>query len=897
MGNWQSANGRLPKAAKYYATEHGWHILPVHGINSSGKCTCGKTHGEARENGKHPASMRGQTEATTDPTQIEQWWTENPDYNIGVFAKPSGFFVIDIDPRGGGDKSFEKLLEMVGGSLPDTVEATTGTYWSDDENSHATGRHLIFRCSEDDKFIGNFKALGLGGIDVKHNGYILISPSRHFSGITYEWKKGHAPWEMEIAEPPEELLKIVRAGKRSGNSLSGTSHGAYDWGDTFDGLTYNGKRLNVEKMMQDGLVEGERAIGMYQIACALANKMGVETEFKKQAVETMMIRFNAEAVNPPMELEGTNSVLMHTRRAIKFVAENPKYNYFWDGDELKEWVESQGVAWARGAEIAFLEAKDASNSFDYEAPLDNVEIAGVGPSGNVANSVGQQMASFAAEGRGLKDVVHGGNLNLPKDVDAVSDEAGGRPGYRSLSDVGNGRRLVDSFGATIRYTPNLSWFTWEGNYWKPDVQKMDIREISKMVSTVVASEVVNYSADDARAAELVKWANQAKSNSRIMAMVEQATSDPRVVVPAEGWDKDPHLLGVKNGVVDLRTGELQGGRPDLHITKRSPIPYTPGMRNHRWETFLDEATKGDKELQDWLQKAVGYTLTGLNNQDIAFVVYGPPGSGKNTFVETIFEALGKAEYAWALDSNILALGDRMNSSDEYHMAKLMGRRMIWVDELPENERIKENQVKKLTGSGTLQGRNPGEQPIQFTSQGKLWISTNHRPIITDDAMWRRLRPIPLTNKPEKPDPSLKEYLADPEGALPAVLAWAVEGAVKYLSSSAMDPLGWCSVVKEAHEVYKKNEDRIGAFLEEEIKEDSKGTVHVSELFRTYKNWSEARSERPLTQIAFQRKLSDRGIEIIGSGSRSIIKGYSLLPRVVPDTPVIDFSQHTRYSNF
>lgn len=770
--------------------------------------------------------------------------------------------------------------------MPPTVEAITGTYWDNGESKR--GRHLIFKCGPNEKFSGNLKALGLDGIDIKYNGYILISPSRHFTGVCYEWKPGHEPWNMQIAEAPEQLMSIIRSGKgRNSVMLNGTSYQTFDW-SSMDDLEFGGERLDVEKMMQEGLTEGHRAVGLYQIACALANKVGVDTDFKRQMIEATMLKFNAEAVVPPMEIEGQNSVLMHTRRAIQFVSENPKINLYWG--ELSDWVKSQGIEWAQGAEQAFIKTKTAHDSFDY-SEYDEDE----NDSNLLANSVGRQMASYAAEGRGLKDVALGGNLNLPKDVDALSEEAGGRQGFRSLSDVGNGRRLIDSFGSTIRYTPNLGWFIWEGNYWKPDTQKLAIREVSKSVSTVIASEVVNYSADDAKASELVKWANQAKSNARITSMIEQATSDQRIQVDVEEWDKDPHLLGVRNGVIDLKTGDLKKGRPDLHITKRSPIAYTPGLRNHRWETFLEEATKGDKELQDWLQRAVGYTLTGLNNQDVAFLIYGPPGSGKNTFIETVYEALGKAEYAWALDSNILALGDRMSSTDEYHMARLIGRRMIWVDELPENERIKENQVKKLTGSGTLQGRNPGEQPIQFTSHGKLWISTNHRPIITDDAMWRRLRPIPLTNKPENPDPSLKEYLADPEGALPAVLAWAVEGAVKYLSSSAKDPLGWCSVVKEAHDLYKKNEDRIGAFLEEETRAEPNGSLELNILYRIYKNWSDARSEKPLTQIGFQRKLSDRGIEVVGNGSRAILPGYVLLPREV-SAPVIDFSQHTRYAN-
>jgi len=887
MATWESADGRLQPGAEWYAKQ-GWHILPVHGMNRAGTCTCGKTHNDPKENGKHPVGSWNTT-ATTDLLQIQKWWTENEDYNIGVFAKPSGFFVIDIDPRNGGEASYLKLEELASGNLPPTVEAITGR-WYDDNGEAARGRHLIYKCGPNEKFIGNFNKDGLTGIDIKYNGYVLIAPSRHFSGLLYEWKPGHAPWEMEIAEAPEELLAVLRAGKSGPRTRSGSSYEAFDW-SSMDDLQFAGERLDVEKMLEEGLSEGHRAVGVYQIACALANKIGVDTDFKRNLVETTMLRFNAEAVRPPLEIEGPNSILMHTTRAINFVAENPKINLYWS--ELSDWVKSQGVEWAQGIEKQFIDSASAKTSFDYdnvyETLQDEIDAR------PVANSVGRQMASFAAEGKGLRDVALGGNLNLPKDPDAISEGAGGRPGFRSLSDVGNGRRLVDSFGSTIRYTPNLGWFIWDGNYWKPDTQRMAIREVSKMVSTVVASEVANYSPDDVRATELVKWANQAKSNARINSMIEQAVSDTRIQVEVAEWDSNPLLLGVRNGVIDLKTGELKAGRPDLHITKRAQVAYSPGLRNHRWDTFLDEATGGDKELQDWLQRAVGYTLTGLTNQDVAFLIYGPPGSGKNSFIETVLEALGRSEYAWSLDPNVLALGDRPNSTDEYHMAKLIGRRMIWVDELPENERIKENQIKKLTGSGVIQGRNPGEQPIQFTSSGKLWISTNHRPIITDDAMWRRLRPIPLTNKPERPDPSLKTYLADPDGALPAVLAWGVEGAMKYLNSSAIDPLGWCTAVKEAHDGYRKNEDRIGAFLEEETVSAEGKTIKLTAVYGLYKGWSEIRGERALTQIAFQRKLLDRGIEILGNGNRALLKNIDRAIQEVSSVDQVDFNLLARFN--
>jgi putative DNA primase/helicase len=279
-----------------------------------------------------------------------------------------------------------------------------------------------------------------------------------------------------------------------------------------------------------------------------------------------------------------------------------------------------------------------------------------------------------------------------------------------------------------------------------------------------------------------------------------------------------------------------------------------------------------------------------------FLVYGPSGSGKNTLVEALVKAMGTQQYAWPLDSSILAQGDgQAHGSDLYHWAELRGRRLVWVDELPESERIKENSIKKLTGSSEISARSPGEKPFTFQSRAKLWVTTNHRPIITDDAMWRRIRPIPLTNVPENPDPDLKHYIFDPEGALPAVLSWAVEGAIKLLGSSARDGLGWCTAVSEAAEMYRKNEDRIGFFLLEETRESEGTATPIKGLYAIYRVWTEERGEKPMTQIAFQRKLSDRGEHVEGVGSRAMIMGRALVPRAVPTGGEVDWTVASRFA--
>lgn len=848
----------LPKYASWYA-QQGWVIHPCHGINTQGRCTCGGAHGDPKDMGKHPALNSWNTAATADSLQVASWWEDNPDYNIGVFCRPSGFFVIDIDPRSGGNESFFKFEEMVEGALPPTVEAETGVY--SHKGAEVRGRHLYYKVDQNEQLIGNLKAAGLPGIDIKHNGYVLAPPSRHMSGVEYRWKEGHAPWEILMAEAPEELLSGLRKKSRRTGSVSSYSSSAtgtmseISWGDVFS----HDDTIDVNKLLTEGIEEGERAVQIYRLACSLANKYDMNNPVDRVTLETLMIRFNAEKVSPPLHLEGTGGLLMHVQRAMDFVAANPKTNRY---AEIQEWERDAAERIANGS---FRSTNTEGKT--YQSYLDDSDDMYTAP-----GTIGGAVAAAAGSGASINEATNLRNMDTPRDVDALTAEEGGMPGWRSMSDNGNGRRIVDSFGSVIRYTPGLGWFVWSGNHWQPDAENLNVREQAKRVSAIISSEVSNYENDADKQKEVVKWLEQSRSVARIEAAIKSATSDPRIRVSVDSWDSNTNLLGVANGVVDLRTGELLKGRPDLHITRRTPVSYTAGIRNPRWEKFIDEATGGDKELQQYIQRAVGYTLTGHSNHDVMFLVYGPPGSGKNTFVEAIVKCLGTSQYAWPMDSSIIAQDDgKTSSTDLYHWAELRGRRMVWVDELPESERIKENAIKKLTGSSEISARSPGEKPFTFSSQAKLWLTTNHRPIITDDAMWRRIRPIPWSCVPEKPDPSLKEYLFDPEGGLPAILAWAIEGAIKFLSEPAVDGFGYSKAVADAAEFYRNSEDRIGMFLNEETTEVDGAFIGISELYNVYGTWSEQRGERKMSQIAFLRKLRDRGIPTDGEGSRARIK--------------------------
>jgi len=154
--------------------------MPCYGI-VNGRCTCGGTHLEPKDVGKHPSIAEWNANATNDLGTVQSWWPADGQSNVSVFCRPSGFFVIDIDPRSGGPESFEKFEELVEGALPPTVEAITGEYSAGGRSIR--GRHIFYKCDEAEALVGNLKKSGLNGIDIKHNGYVLISPSRHFSGV------------------------------------------------------------------------------------------------------------------------------------------------------------------------------------------------------------------------------------------------------------------------------------------------------------------------------------------------------------------------------------------------------------------------------------------------------------------------------------------------------------------------------------------------------------------------------------------------------------------------------------------------------------------------------------------------------------------------------------------
>ena len=257
----------------------GWYLFP---------CVAG---------GKEPACANGQNDATTDLLRLKDWWHTNPNYNVGVFCRRSGFFVIDIDPRSGGFESFDKFEALLEGNIPPTVEAQTGIYSM--KGREVRGRQLYYKYDGNEALVGNLKAANLPGIDIKHNGYVIIPPSTHPSGIQYSWKPGHAPWEMAMAGAPEEMLAALRRNSASRSqsapmaatemtALIASSTGSTEWGaaallSELESLrnTPEGGRNNalfaagcrISELIAGGQLEGDRTM---ELLVTTAREIGLD---------------------------------------------------------------------------------------------------------------------------------------------------------------------------------------------------------------------------------------------------------------------------------------------------------------------------------------------------------------------------------------------------------------------------------------------------------------------------------------------------------------------------------------------------------------------------------------------------------------------------------------------
>jgi putative DNA primase/helicase len=421
-----------------------------------------------------------------------------------------------------------------------------------------------------------------------------------------------------------------------------------------------------------------------------------------------------------------------------------------------------------------------------------------------------------------------------------------------ITDVGNAERLVARHAGSLRYCPELrSWVAWDGRRWVLDAGGYAVECAKETVRSIRAEALA--APDAAQRASLTKWAGLSESAARILGLVRMAESDPRLRVSPGELDQDPYLLNCANGVVDLRTGELHPHDPGLLVTRLAPVEYDPAARAPRWLRFLDAVFDGNAEVIGFLQRAAGYSLTGDTREECLFLLWGAGRNGKGTFLRTLMEMLG--DYAVTADfSTFTSQQERGGPRDD--VAHMRGRHFVTAQEGREGGALAESLIKWLTGGDRVRARRLYENSYEFLPTHKIWLATNYKPVVRggDPAIWSRIKLVPFEVSFEgREDRGLKEAL---RAELPGVLAWAVEGCLRWQEDGMCFP----ETVRGATAAWRNENDQVGRFLDECCVRGEFCTVRSRTLYGEYRRWSGEAGEEPMGEKPFCQRVMAAGFE-------------------------------------
>lgn len=459
-----------------------------------------------------------------------------------------------------------------------------------------------------------------------------------------------------------------------------------------------------------------------------------------------------------------------------------------------------------------------------------------------------------------KPVVHGVlpdfcNECAPAILRRYADKAEERdPLPENLTDLGNMERLVVRHGDDFRYTKARGWLFWDNGRWTVD-ELGKINQAAYDTARKIRAEVRLTKKEDEDAEEvkkaIVKWSKTSEAKARLDAMVSLAESDSKIACRLEDFDANLSLFNCSNGTIDLITGTLRPAtRGDL-LTNISPAAYDPEAQCPRWIRFILEIMSGDQQMADFLQRAVGYSLTGETSEQCMFILWGTGANGKTTFVETLRYVLGT--YAQAADfQTFMAKRFGPQSGPSSDIAKLRGARFVSATEGEEGQKLAESVIKQITGGDTITACFKFKEHFEFSPQLHLWLCTNHKPQVvgTDEGIWRRIRLIDFNERFAKDDTLGACLKSEAAG----ILRWAMEGMNQWRQFGLMEPQRVLNTTTE----YRADEDIICRFVNDEC-EVAKGEETPSRrLYDAYKAWARDNHEIEMSERKFADTMKDHG---------------------------------------
>lgn len=438
-------------------------------------------------------------------------------------------------------------------------------------------------------------------------------------------------------------------------------------------------------------------------------------------------------------------------------------------------------------------------------------------------------------------------------------------------EIGIGYAFADYFKPIARFDRERGiWYVFDGKVWQPDENALAVAELAKRLADRLYTFALQIKDEDTRN-RYIKRVQKLQMRKNRRTMIEDAKSV--YPVPHSIFDRNTDLFNCQNGTLNLTTGEFKDHDPADFLTLMSGITYNPDATCDRWISFISEVMMNDSDLAAYLQKALGYALTGDTSLECLFILYGATSrNGKGTTMETFLRIMG--DYGKTSNPEMLStkFGNTNASGPSEEIARLAGVRFVNISEPEKKITFNAALVKRMTGNDTLNARFLHENSFDFKPNFKIFINTNYKPSVSDMTLFysNRLKLIPFKRHFEEheQDKGLKNFFAE-SANLSAIFNWCYEGYRLFRASDLSDPAAVVAATKE----YQEESDRIGQFVDAWLEEGEAYEVRTSAAYKLYGEWCDKYGYRKENSTNFNNAIQrffpiQRKTPRDGSGSKT-----------------------------
>jgi putative DNA primase/helicase len=473
-----------------------------------------------------------------------------------------------------------------------------------------------------------------------------------------------------------------------------------------------------------------------------------------------------------------------------------------------------------------------------------------------------------------------GKLDLDSDDATVAIPPHG--GF-DLTDTGSGRRMKGLFGDQFRYnTTENKWYVWHGHAWELD-ETLEIQRAAERNAELVLmmiSQQVKATEGTDEAKEARRKYGEAKSgmnHGKLLNSISRFAAQPDIAVIAERFNCKMDLLNLPNGTLNLVTGTLQPHDPDDMITLTFGAEYRPEADYPKWTAFLIDVFP-DRNVREYVQRALGYSLLGNPTERAMFLLHGPSGTGKSVLTRVMTEVFG--DYGITAPATTFRLKKNDTSVDVH---RLRGRRFVTTSEMPEGALLDEELVKRITGGDSITSRSLYEAYQDWRAQCVIWIATNFLPRVNgdDNAIWRRAKSIPMltefgTGDKEEILGYADHLLVERDG----ILNWLLEGLACYQQQGLNQP----PEITADIESYRIDVDSVASFIRDKVDDgvlirSTAGIIRSSVLNGLYTQYCDENRVPPLGARRFANRLRALGTDIRPTkiGGAAVWMGLEYVP--------------------